>query len=101
MWMAPGWPVWPAQQPPPPRPSQRDRVLSRVRHPSCTPEQVDGLLRGMSSRQLRRLWVESTELLLGPLEPEVLANVVALRANLLDRLDPELDAAWLREASGR
>ena len=101
MWMGLGWPVWvgpggqvwPARRPPPPGPGRRDRVLSRVRHPSCTPDQVDSLLEGMSRRQLRRLWAQTTEVVREPLEPAVLANVVALRANLLDRLDPDTPSA--------
>lgn len=102
MWMEPAFHMWAAGQVQQPGgPCRRERVLSRVRHPSFSPDQVDDLLRGMSRRQLRLLWVESAELLHGQLDTTALANIVAFRSELLERLDPDLAAGWLQEPSGR
>ena len=102
MWMDPTFHMWAAQQAQRPTGScQRERVLSRVRHPSFDPGQVDALLRGMSRRQLRLLWVESADLLRGPIDPLALGNVVVFRACLLERLDPDLSEGWLRSPTAR
>jgi hypothetical protein len=93
MWSGAAWMMWPGQGPVPvsPRPSTSDRVLARVRHPSFGPEVADQLVRELSRRQLRRLWVESDRLLGQPLPDDTRLNVVVLRDHLLrqlERLDP-------------
>ncbi|HEX5086423.1 MAG TPA: hypothetical protein VFV89_01360 [Nocardioides sp.] len=61
--------------------------MSRVRHPSFTPDQLGDLLRGLSRRQLRRLWRQSAAALKTEMGDDVRFNVVLLREQLLNRLD--------------
>jgi hypothetical protein len=88
MWTYPGWPLWADVPPAPHRPPAADLVLARVRHPSFTPELAERLVSELSSRELRRLWKETDELLEQTLEPDARFRLVVLRARLLDRLHP-------------
>ena len=76
---------WPASGPP--RPSMVDLVLSRVRHPSFTPEAADELVRDLTRRQLRRLWTETTGLLAEPMSDELRFRHVVLREQVLSELE--------------
>lgn len=80
------WPgSWPASVPP--RPSKVELVLSRVRHPSFTPEVAEKLVRDLNRRQLRRLWTETTRLLAEPLSDELRFSLVVLREHVLSELE--------------
>jgi len=97
MWAYPAWNLWAGAQPQQRPPGRREQVLTRVRHPSFTPDQLDNLLRGLSRRQLRRLWRESASLLDTVLEDGTRFNVVLLREQLMNRLS-EADRLPRRDA---
>jgi hypothetical protein len=86
MWAYLEWNLWAGSQPPQRPPGRRVQILTRVRHPSFTHQQLDDLLRGLSRRQLHRLWRESASLLDTALDDGTRFNVVLLREELLDRL---------------
>jgi hypothetical protein len=86
MWAHPEWIAWIGAQPPPRPPGQREEILARVRHPSFTPELLDEMLRGLSRRQLRALWKDSSRLLDTPLPDDMRFNLVLLRERLIDLL---------------
>lgn len=71
----------------PRRPSARDRILSRTRHPTFSGEVAESLVQELSPRQLVQLWDETTVLLGKPLPAELRLNFVVLRDHLLRRLD--------------
>jgi hypothetical protein len=87
MWAHPEWHLWAGAQPPPRPPGRHEQILSRVRHPSFVSGQLDELLRGLSHRQLRRLWRESARQLDSTIPDDVRLNIVLLREWLLDRFD--------------
>jgi hypothetical protein len=88
MMMWPGLPVSAAQ-----RPAKVDVVLCRVRHPSFAPELADGLVRGLTRRQLRRIWAATTGMLGMPLSGALRLNVVVLREHALRELERHDPAA--------
>jgi hypothetical protein len=91
------WPGhWPASASR--RPSPVDVVVSRVRHPSFTPEGVGDLVRALSRRQLRRLWSETSRLLSQELSDAIRLNVVLLRDQVLRELERH-DVAALRDCA--
>lgn len=75
---------WPASVPP--RVSDVDLVLSRVRHPSFTPAMTDVLVRDLTRRQLRRLWTRTTGLMAQQITDELRFSLVVLREHLLNEL---------------
>jgi hypothetical protein len=98
MWAA-MW-LWPYRPVDVPRvPSERERVLSRARHPSFSAAVAERLVCDLSRRQLVQLWDETTTLLGQPIPAQLRLNVVVLRDHLLRRLeevDPELVEVCLR-----
>ena len=64
-----------------------DQVLSRVRHPSFSPEIAEELVRGLSRRRLRRLWSETSRTLATTMSDENRLNVVMFRDHLLRELE--------------
>jgi hypothetical protein len=86
MWTYPGWPLWADLPPASKRPSAAELIMSKVRHPSFTPEVAERLVSELPRRQLRQLWKETGRVLEGDLADEERFHVVVLRERLLDRL---------------
>jgi len=81
----------------PPSRSDVDRTMSRLRHPSFTPDVAEEMTRRLSRRQLRRLWAETTMMLDTPLRADVRLHVVLLREQILhelERHDPAFGRIW-------
>jgi len=93
MWAYSEWYRWAGAQAPQQPPGRREQILSRVRHPSFTADQLEDLLRGLSDRQLLRLWRQSGRLLDTTLDDSARLNVVVLRERLLDLLDVSPDGS--------
>jgi hypothetical protein len=82
------WMPWPEGRPSNVgRTSAVDHVLSRVRHPSFSPELAEELVRGLSHRRLRRLWSETSRILATTMSDETRLNVVVFRDHLLRELE--------------
>jgi hypothetical protein len=91
MWTYPEWPLWGSAQPAPRRPSAVEQVLSRVRHPSFTPDVADELVRNLSRPALRRLWKATERILEETSDDDLRFRVVVFRERLLDQLNPVPD----------
>lgn len=88
MW--PGAVFMPWSEGPPTNPgwtSAVDQVLSRVRHPSFSPELAEKLVHGLSRRRLRRLWSETSRMLSTTMKDETRLNLVVFRDHLLRELE--------------
>ena len=87
MWFAPFAPFTPGPVVVPRSASRPLRVLSVARHPSFRPEQAGDLLEGLSRRELRELWAETSLLLESPVPKAHRFAYSVIREELLQALE--------------